>query len=107
LPEVNGNFAALDAAVAEAAELPYVIGSYVGTGKAGHKIPMSFHPSFLIIGRLYGPADAAVGDAVMAFDREGLAKVVTIEDDGFSVLTWGRYPQMNVASTTYVYIAFH
>jgi hypothetical protein len=107
LPEVNGNFAMLDAAVAEAGELPYVVGSYVGTSKSGNKTSLPFHPSFLVIGRLYGPVEtAATGDAVMAFTGEGLAKVVSIEDDGFTPLTWTRYPQLNLSGSTYVYIAF-
>jgi hypothetical protein len=107
LPEVNHNFSVLDAAVAEAAVVPYVVGSYVGTSKSGNKISLPFHPSYLIIGRLYGPSSAALdGDAVVAFGSEGFAKVLTIEDDGFTPITYTNHPQLNTSKVTYVYIAF-
>jgi hypothetical protein len=118
LPEVNGNFAALDAAVAgvqeaaaqaeeAAAELPYVVGSYTGTGKTGNKVSLPFHPSYLIIGCPYGSSDTAASyDAVLAFGAEGYSKVITIEDDGFTPILSTKYPRLNASSTNYFYIAF-
>jgi hypothetical protein len=111
LPEVNHNFSVLDAAVARAqeaaAEVPYVVGTYTGTGKGGNKIALPFHASFLVIGYLYGPADSATTcDAVLAFGAEGRSKVVTMEDDGFTPVTSAKYPLVNVSNAVYVYIAF-
>jgi hypothetical protein len=107
LAEVNGNFAALDAAVAEAAVVPYVIGSYVGTSKAGNKIELGFRPSYLIIGCPYGLSESvAAFDAVVAFDSAGRSGVLTVEDDGFIPILGNKHPRTNTSGTTYVYIAF-
>jgi hypothetical protein len=112
LPEVNGNFAAIDAAVKEAREaaevLPYVIGSYTGTGKTGIEVKLGFRPSFLFITRTYGSSSEFLGmDSVAAYDQTGREKVIQINDDGFTVIIISNYhPKINLSGVVYNYIAF-
>jgi hypothetical protein len=114
LAEVNGNFAVLDAAVAKAqavadgaAVLPYAIGTYKGTGKTGIKIELGFQPSFVAIGYQFGPSDNTLtSESVSAFGPDGRAKVITMDDDGFTILIASQHPGINYLNYNYVYIAF-
>jgi hypothetical protein len=107
LAEVNGNFAVLDAAVARAEVTAYAIGTYKGTGKTGIKIELGFQPSLVAIGYQFGPSDSALSfESVSAFGPDGRAKVITMDDDGFTILIASQHPGINYLNYNYVYIAF-
>jgi hypothetical protein len=110
LAEVNENFAALDSAVAQAQgaadTLPYVVGTYTGDGTTSNKVALPFHPSLLIIHAVQYTTSSTTTNKVAVFPSDGYAKFVTIEDDGFTILSTSYYPRINTKGTTYVYIAF-
>jgi hypothetical protein len=45
-------------------------------------------------------------DAVVAFGAEGRSKVISMEDDGFTLLITTQYPRINYSGYSHVYIAF-
>lgn len=109
--EFNENFEKLDEKVAAAAELPYVIGSYVGDGATSWRdITLGFRPRFLII-TAQGAANTAGGPANVRFALVGGNTSITVAyllSNGFQVRVNESYPypQLNTSGTTYYYIAF-
>ena len=130
--EFNENFSALDEAVktvtaavskaqstadtarSEGAELPYVVGSYVGTG-AELTITLGFRASFLI---LSGMKESAGSNNTSVFDRYfgmtagnlPMDHRITLTQTGFTVYptpTDGYYhPAFSDKGRVYNYIAF-
>ena len=97
-------------AMAEAVKLPYVVGTYVGTGEHDRHIVLGFRPRFVLVG---APAERDSGGSGMdgygGFTCGGaLPNHLKITADGFivnapSVSNW---PKLNDMGFTYDYIAF-
>jgi hypothetical protein len=108
--EMNQNFTALDAAVAQAqeaaGELPYVVGTYVGTG--GYMtLSLGFRPRMVLVtGGRYTDGDSFWKyTAVITEDSPKFQAELT--DDGFMVRNPTSYlPWPSESGRTYTYIAF-
>ena len=101
--------AALDrkiaAAQAAAEELPYVVGTYCGTGQL-QKIVLGFRPAAVLICKIYSSNIENAKDVVALFTGTGRNKVLTIDEDGFLLLSQYTQPQVNSNTTDYCYMAF-
>ena len=94
----------------EAAKLPYVVGTYTGTG-ANLEIKVGFRPSFLIIGGMKAasaPSDFLSTAAYNCFfgGHQELSYRIELTDTGFRVYDTAGVPQLSKAGHTYDYIAF-
>ena len=108
------NFAKATATAAQnkANELPYVTGSYVGTGK-NVDINLGFRPSFVIIcGHLTGDALNTDTRMTIAFGATGgtvITSRIALTDTGFQLRDRsgaGIYPDFTINGRRYDYIAF-
>jgi hypothetical protein len=56
----------------------------------------------------FGPVSSALGyENVAAFGPDGRTNVISMDDDGFTILiTTNNHPIINYSNYTYVYIAF-
>ena len=101
--------AALDqkiaAAQAAAEELPYVVGTYRGTGQL-QKIVLGFRPAAVLICKIYSSNIENAKDVLALFTGTGRDKILTIDEDGFSLLSQLTQPQVNSYMTDYCYIVF-
>ena len=95
----------------EAAALPYVVGSYTGTGE-NVAITLGFRPSFVIIcGHQAGDATNTTSRLLYAFSATGGTVVtsrIQLTDTGFTACAKGDtlYPDLTISGRTYDYIAF-
>jgi len=101
-----------DSARSEAADLPYVTGSYVGQGVV-QTIGVGFQPSFVIISGMDGSktAESFAGSRFSAMTGGNrLSDRVQFTIIGFSVMgafgEGNHYPNLNAEGVTYDYIAF-
>ena len=103
--------ASADADQAEAAKLPYVVGSYTGTG-SNVTITLGFRPSFVLIcGHLATDALNTDKNILYAFGATGghvVSTKIQITDTGFIARdrTEDLYPDFSFSGRTYDYIAF-
>ena len=115
-----GNKAAADAGIAqakaaatEAARLPYVIGSYTGTGN-DLTIHLGFRPSFLIIAGMGEEEQTQTLTHFHSFSAitrgDNYPHRLALTDTGFTVLGYAHgsyiYPLLFESGRTYCYIAF-
>ena len=94
---------------AEAAKLPYVMGSYVGTGE-NMTINVGFKPSFVLIYQhcYYDDPDRA-GNCLVIASEAIHSRRIYITENGFRLDMWNtqyRYPIVNYSGVQYEYIAF-
>lgn len=100
-----------DTARAEAAALPYVTGSYTGTG-SDVTVTLGFRPSFVIIcGHAASSAMNTDTNLLYAFSATGGSVVssrIRLTGTGFVACAKGDtlYPDLTISGRTYDYIAF-
>ena len=99
-----------DAAQAAAEELPYVTGTYTGTG-AAKTITLGFRPSFLIISGTTTQSSssmASLGSRIFFSAGNVLTECVTFTDTGFTINRTSNtvFPQFFTNEVVYDYIAF-
>ena len=102
------------AAAVEAAKLPYVAGSYTGTGETLLTITLGFRPSFLIISGMitnFTNTGSVTYDKLFALTGGSVLKErVALQDNGFTVYpsntTYGRSPHLNDKDIVYDFLAF-
>ena len=93
---------------AEAAKLPYVVGTYTGDGSTSRNISLGFRPSFIIVsGQDEKTSDSGTPRFFIATVGSAFSEMFVITDDGF----WAqhianRYPDLNMRDRIYDYIAF-
>lgn len=108
--DFNQMCADIDAGISQAAQMPFAVGSYVGTGRE-MDIEVGFRPSTVLTYCSQGggnPTDGAgaiavIGEVVTCKDR------ITMRDNGFRIApqdTVKRYPRINEPNVTFAYIAF-
>lgn len=84
-------------------QMPYVVGSYVGTG-APQDIVFGFRPSFIIIS---GQKTEAENPAVLFVTGNDNSGPIHFYADFIEIYpTTGYYPQIDIIGRTYHYIAF-
>ena len=93
-----------------AAEKPYVVGSYTGTGQQ-MTITLGFRPSFLIINGgviTYSINSEELATWQLITAGNVLPQCVTFTDTGFTLLKIAdnSYPQLTISQRKYDYIAF-
>ncbi|MDE6932686.1 MAG: hypothetical protein K2P37_08390 [Oscillospiraceae bacterium] len=96
-------------AKAKAAELPYVMGSYVGTGQ-NMEITVGFKPSFILIYQhcYYDSADYS-GNCLVIASELIHSRRIYVTEQGFRLDMWNdqyRYPMINMKDMQYEYVAF-
>ncbi len=96
-------------AAEKAAELPYVVGTYIGDGAASRSIDLGFRPRFVIICDDQRAArDTAAAMVLMAGPIQSSGRLF-MTDTGFRVdasASYNTYPRVNAEGRTYDYIAF-
>ena len=93
-----------------AAEKPYVVGSYTGTGQQ-MTITLGFRPSFLIINGgviTYSINSEELATWQLVTAGNVLPQCITFTDTGFTLLKIAdnSYPQLTISQRKYDYIAF-
>ena len=113
MSNIESGMSANAQAAAQAAKLPYVVGSYAGNGDgtAGQEIRLGFRPSFVIIcsDQQYQTQTYYGGNGVMMAGPTGNTGLLYLTDNGFRVVGDDRsliFPQINHSKWTYDYIAF-
>ncbi len=97
-----------DTARTEAAQKPYVVGTYVGSGTLDVEVKVGFRPSAVVgFGNQgFENINETIG-RIFAFGALVTSGVFTLSDTGFTVKGGGsRYPRANVDGVRYQYIAF-
>ena len=107
--DFNQMCADIDSGIDRAAQLPYAVGRYDGTGH-DMDIEVGFRPQFVVIctGQLGFVADNVMG-SVSAAGETVTSSRITMTDTGFHVVghdTKTRSPQVNIPGREYNYIAF-
>jgi hypothetical protein len=97
-----------DTARTEAAQKPYVVGTYVGSGTLDVDVKVGFRPSAVVgFGNQGFENSSETIGRVFAFGALVTSGVFTLSDTGFTVKGGGsRYPRANVNGVLYQYIAF-
>lgn len=98
----------MEANAQAAAEKPYVVGSYVGTGQE-ITITLGFRPSFVIISGMaaYAGQDGTSNHCVWSGETLNIGRILVLTDTGFTVRQEiGIYPQLSDPNKPYDYIAF-
>ena len=106
--DFNEAMANIDQGVAQAAVMPYAVGSYKGIG-AEQEIFVGFRPSYLIIAANQAGAGASDMGRFSGFSEAQTSNgKVTFTDTGFIVasISFTLYPRVNDGGETYAYIAF-
>ena len=106
--DFNDAMANIDQGVAQAAVMPFAVGSYIGKG-AEQEIFVGFRPSFLIIAATQAGASASDMGRFSGFsEAQTSGGKVTFTDTGFIVasISYTLYPRVNDGSETYAFIAF-
>ena len=85
----------------------YAAGTYIGAG-ANKKIALGFPPSAVLISTNYvSNTQETMGGHICFLTRESNQKLLTFEDDGFTLLHPAQYyPDVNTQGSRFVYIAF-
>lgn len=106
---LSGNAQGVQEAKTEAAKLPYVVGSYVGTVEA-QDIFLGFQPSVVIISSTENSnvMDSTLAKLIVLTAESGTTKI-RLTNTGFHMeaeTTLYKYPKPNYAGNRYQYIAF-
>ena len=102
---LNGNFAALDGAVAGLV----VTGSYAGNGAANRTIELGFAPRAVLVENKWGTRanQTGYGYAGLALAGGGLnGTTIILTDSGFALYYDGTNHNANRNNYTYYYVAF-
>ena len=102
---LNGNFAALDGAVAGLV----VTGSYAGDGATNRTIELGFAPRAVLVENKWGVRanQTGYGYSGLALKGAGLNDTtITLTDSGFALYYNGSYHNANRGGYTYYYVAF-
>lgn len=107
--------AAADTARSEAAEaavLPYIVGSYTGNGET-IQVDIGFSPRFIIITTQQPAYQDAWMQILVAAGRRNLTRMIGYFSHGFTVTEHTEnpgisktYPRLNTSGTVYYFIAF-
>ena len=96
MEDFNQAMGKIDEGLWNAAEMPYVIGNYTGTGET-LEIDLGFKPS------------PSVGTFIAASETVTSGKRIVITEKGFTLAAYSGglpYPQPNLLGDAYTYIAF-
>ena len=97
---------------AEAAVLPYIVGSYTGNGGTV-QVETGFSPRFIIITTQQPAYQAAWMQILVAAGRKNMTRMIGYYNQGFTVTEHTEnpgitktYPRLNTSGTVYFFIAF-
>ena len=110
MASIEGGMTANAQAAEQAAQLPYVVGSYKGNGASIRDIHLGFKPRFLVLCKDQLLYQASFGGlSIVAAGSTINSKRVYLTETGFrldSSDTVNQYPEVNINNTEYNYIAF-
>ena len=110
MKEFNLAMGKIDEGLWDAAEMPYVIGNYTGTGET-LEIDLGFKPRVVMVfkDQLGSYPSPSVGTFIAASEAVTSGDRIVLTEKGFTLAAYSNvlpYPQPNLREDVYTYIAF-